>query len=110
MNKTIQMRPLADVLEDSHTLTIVADIPGVEKENLIISLENNILTLHGKCFSEERDEKDNQKNERYYERKFQIGTDIDSEKITASISQGVVSLTLPKIPKSEPRKISIQIN
>lgn len=110
MNKTIQMRPLADVLEDSHALTIVADIPGVEKENLSISVENNVLTLLGKCFSEEEIEENNQQSQRYYERKFQIGSDIDSEKITASISQGVVSLTLPKIPKAEPRKIPINHN
>ena len=103
MNKATHLRPLTDIFEDDKTVTIVANLAGVEKENLDISIEDHILTLSGEYVSKD-------KEERKYERQFKIGEDINSEQISASMTNGVVSITLPRIPKTEPKRISIKIN
>ena len=108
--KTVQLRPQSDIFENEQSVMIVSNMTGVDKNNLEISVENQILTLQGKYISEERCGREHEMVERCYERQFQIGKNIDVEKISASIDQGVVSLTLPKVPKPEPKKISVQIN
>jgi HSP20 family protein len=111
VDETIHMRPLTDISEGKDEVTIISNIPGVEKENLDISIRENILTLHGEYIAE--DEKDpgiKRKVRRCYERQFKIGTDIDVDKIKAAVTQGVVSLTLPRMVKPEPKKISISVH
>ena len=103
MNKTTLLRPFTDIFEDDSAVTIVANIAGVEKANLDISVEEHVLTICGEYISED-------KKEVKYERQFKIGPDIDLEQISASIKNGVASITLPRLMKTEPKRIAVKIN
>jgi len=100
--------PRVDIWEDEKELTLVADIPGVEPNDLEIDLRDNILTIMGKVKPEE--------DHRYvlkefgvgnYYRQFTLSEVIDQEKIAAAVKNGVLTLTLPKVEKAQPRKIQV---
>jgi len=101
--------PPASIVEagDGHTLEV--EMPGVNKEGLEISIENNELTILGRrsltavegtlIHRESRPEN--------YRRMFELDPSIDTNKISAKIDQGVVTLTLPKAEHIKPRKITV---
>jgi HSP20 family protein len=85
------------------------EMPGVSKEGLEISIEDNELTILGRRSATpvegtliHRESRPNS-----YRRSFEIDPSIDNGKITARISQGVVALTLPKAEAVKPRKIAV---
>lgn len=110
IDETVHIRPLTDISENEDAIIITSNIPGVEKENLDISVMENILTLSGEYIYEKEDCSQKQKVRRCYERQFKISADIDSTKIEATVKQGVVFITLPKTVKPEPRKIAIKVH
>ena len=103
--------PSVDITEDNDKLTLSAEIPGVKKEDVKISLNNGILTIEGekKQAREEKDE-NSYRSERYYgkfTRSFNLTSEIDEDKIKADYNSGIVSITLPKSEKVKSRQISI---
>lgn len=100
--------PRVDIWENEKELTLVADIPGVESDDLEIDIRDNTLTIMGKVKPEQ--------DRRYilkefgvgnYYRQFTLSEVIDQEKIAAGVKNGVLTLTLPKVEKAKPRKIQI---
>jgi HSP20 family protein len=101
--------PSASVVEAADGYTLEVEMPGVNKEGLEISVENNELTIVGRrslpalegalIHRESRPEN--------YRRTFELDPSIDANKISAKIDQGVVSLTLPKAEHVRPRKITV---
>ncbi len=100
--------PRVDIWENEKELTLVADIPGVEPAGLELDLRDNTLTIMGKVKPED--------DRRYilkefgvgnYYRQFTLSEVIDQEKIAANVKNGVLTLTLPKVEKAQPRKIQI---
>jgi HSP20 family protein len=103
--------PDVDIFETEKGLTLLADMPGVKAEDLNIDLKENILTLHGdvkkpegqnevELFTEYRTGK--------YYRQFNLSEIIDQSKIEATMTDGVLRLTLPKVEAAKPRKIAIK--
>lgn len=102
--------PVVDIFEDDQALTIVADMPGVPSENVTIDLQNDILTLTGipSVSVPEKEESILQEFETgKYFRQFTLSEVIDQAKIKASLNQGVLRVTLPKVGPAQPRKIQI---
>ncbi|MGD9852843.1 MAG: Hsp20/alpha crystallin family protein [Nitrospirales bacterium] len=102
--------PVVDIFEDDQALTIIADMPGVPSDNVSIDLQNDILTLTGipSVAVPEREESilrefDTGK----YFRQFTLSEVIDQANIKATLSQGVLRVTLPKVGPAQPRKIQI---
>lgn len=91
-------QPRVDIVEKDGGLLLFADMAGVSAENLDITLENNELTLHGKAT--DRDV--------MYQRAFTVGRRIDRDNIIANVKDGVLTLTLPRLPEAEPKKIAVQ--
>jgi HSP20 family protein len=101
--------PSASVVESADGYMLEVEMPGVNKEGLEISVENNELTIVGRrslpavegtlIHRESRPEN--------YRRTFEIDPSIDANKISAKIDQGVVNLTLPKAEHVKPRKITV---
>jgi HSP20 family protein len=101
--------PAASVVEASDGYILEVEMPGVNKEGLEISIENNELTVLGRrslpavegtlIHRESRHEN--------YRRTFKLDPSIDADKISAKIDQGVVTLTLPKAEHIKPRKITV---
>ena len=103
--------PAVDVQETPEAYKLHAELPGLTKEDIQITLENNVLRLSG----ERKFERDVKKEsfhriERTYgafARSFTLPTQVDSEKVQAVFENGVLSLTIPKVEKAKPRQISI---
>jgi len=102
--------PSVDIFEDDQTITLVADMPGVQSENVNIDLREDVLTLTGvpsiSVPPEERyivQEFDTGK----YFRQFTLSQVVDQANIKATLNQGVLRVTLPKVGPARPRKIQI---
>jgi HSP20 family protein len=100
-----------DIYESDDALTLVADMPGVTTENVDIDLKDNQLTLRGTVELEGEEERVLLKEYGVgdYYRQFTLGKSIDQSKIEASIRDGVLTLTLPKVEVAKPRKINVKI-
>jgi len=102
--------PSVDIFETDRELTLLADLPGVNAENLSIDLRENTLTLTGEVEPFERaDEEDiliEYEIGKYY-RQFSLSNVIDQGKINANLTDGVLRLTLPKVEEAKPRKIEV---
>jgi len=101
--------PVASVVEDGDAYLLKVEMPGVNKEGLEISVENNELTIIGRrdlaqiegtlIHRESRTED--------FRRVFEFDPSLDTSKISARIDEGVLTLTLPKAEQVKPRKITV---
>lgn len=103
--------PLSDIYETPDNFTILVDMPGVRTENISIDMRDNDLVINGEVSQEEyTDEKViyNEYNIGHFHRHFVISDAIDRDKVEAKMSDGVLSLVLPKSSHVKPRKIEIK--
>jgi HSP20 family protein len=104
--------PAVDIFEKDHNLLIRAELPGLKREDIEISMENGVLTLHGERKREsEVDESNAYRLERIYgafTRSFSLPTTVDSSKIQAVYKDGVLEVTVPKLEAAKPKKVQIQ--
>ena len=104
--------PAVDIFETDREITLVADIPGVKANNLLIDVRDNVLTLAGEVEAPEGEgevdvlrEYDTGK----YLREFTLSEMIDQSKIEAELKEGVLRLTLPKVEAVSPRKVTVKV-
>lgn len=103
--------PEVDIYENETSLFLVANMPGVQKEAVDISLDNNILRLTGRINNSEYEELKpiySEYNIGHYERSFELGSQVDQDKIEASMVQGVLNLMLPKVSTAQKRNITVK--
>ena len=104
--------PLVDIFEKGDDLVISAELPGLEQDDVDISIENNTLVLRGERKRKmEFVEKDAYRLERTFgafTRSFTLPRTVDSARISASYKDGVLELTLPKLEQAKQRKIEIK--
>lgn len=106
--------PAMDVKERDDAYVIVADMPGVKKEDINVTLENGILTITAETQSEQ-EQKDGERllrqERRYgkYVRSLRLGTQINEKQVKANYKDGVLELTLPKAEEVKPKKISVDV-
>ena len=102
--------PAVDIFETEKEITLLADLPGVNSDELNIDLRDNVLSLAGGVAPWESAEEEDLMVEfeigRYF-RQFNLSEVIDQEKIDAQLNDGVLRLTLPKVEKAQPRKIAV---
>ncbi|GMG87702.1 Hsp20/alpha crystallin family protein [Biformimicrobium ophioploci] len=106
--------PKVDILEQDNQYRIVADLPGVKREDIHVHLDNGILTLEAKVEQEDREEKEGKviRSERFtgsYLRRFDVGDDVSDSDIKAEFKDGVLTLTAPKKEPSERPATKIEI-
>jgi HSP20 family molecular chaperone IbpA len=102
--------PTADIFEAEPALTIVLEMPGVDRGNVDINVETNVLTIEGRVdFGKYEGMQPvyTEYNIGHYRRSFSLSNTIDQSKITAEMRDGVLTLTLPKAAEARPRKIAI---
>ena len=101
--------PVVDIYETQEAITVLADLPGVEKDKLDINVEDRQLTITG--LVKETEERRQSMYSEYgvggYTRSFRLGDTIDQTKINAALKEGVLTLVLPKADRLKPRKIEI---
>jgi HSP20 family protein len=113
-NRPADFAPMVDVHEDEDALVLRADLPGVNREDIEIQVDANVLTLKGeRKLEQENDRRRYHRVERSYGsfvRQWQIPTNIDASKVDASFENGILTLKLPKKEEQKPRKIEIRGN
>jgi len=104
--------PPVDIYETENEYVIKAEMPGVSRDYIDVVLNNRELDITGRINGNMPEEK----NLRYSEfklydfnRKFKVGDDIDSSKLTAKLENGILTLNLPKSEKVKPKKIDIKV-
>ncbi len=103
--------PRADIYETEENIVVLLDMPGIEKEEIDVSLEKNTLTVNGYVKVETPEGYSLALNEYRlgdYERSFRISNQIDREGIEAEYKEGVLRLTLPKAEEAKERKIPVK--
>lgn len=102
--------PKVDIYEEGDTVYLLADMPGVDQDSIDITLEKNILTINGYVSDEMEDYGLAYSEYRVgdYERTFALSDEVDRNQIEASVSDGVLKLTLPKAEEAKARKISVR--
>ena len=104
--------PHTDIYETEAGLSMVLDMPGVEKDNVAIQLENDILTIEGKIdYSNYHDlqARYTEYNVGHFNRRFSLSSKIDQNGIRAEMKNGVLTLSLPKVAEAAPRKIEVTV-
>jgi len=102
--------PLVDIVEKDDQLTLVADLPGVDETGIDIAIEKNVLTIRGQV-SHAVPAGFQLRYEEYgvgdYERSFMLPNNIDREGIQASMKDGVLRVTLPKLKPATTRRVPV---
>jgi len=102
--------PATDIFETDQALTGIMEMPGVSKENVEVSVENDVATIEGRIdFSKYQDIRPvyTEYNVGNYVRSFQLSSKIEQGAISAELKDGVMTLVLPKAERAKPRKIAI---
>ena len=103
--------PRVEVRELDKEFVLRAELPGISKDDVKLSLENRVLTISGEKKLEKREDKDNVylRETAYgeFSRSFNLGDGIDESKIDAEYKDGILTVTLPKSEKAVARQIEI---
>ncbi len=105
-------RPAVDIVEEKGRIVLRADLPGVDRENIDVSMEDGFLTITGERAAEDRSEVDG--IERYervsgrFYRRFSLPETADAEVIKARMQNGILEIDIPKLPEVQPRRIDIE--
>jgi HSP20 family protein len=102
--------PQTDIFETSQALTLVLEMPGVDKDSVEVKVENDVLNIEGRVDFSNYDGLQplyTEYNVGHYARSFRLSSKIDQEAISAELKDGVMTLVLPKAEKAKPRKITV---
>ena len=108
-----EWNPSVDICENKKKITVKAELPGVEKDDLKVSYDHGTLTISGEKHSEKKDLKD--KQHRYechyglFTRSFTLPCEIEEDKIVADYKNGILKLTVPKRDDAKTSKINIAV-
>jgi HSP20 family protein len=104
--------PSVDVEETDKEIVVKADLPGVEPKDIDISIVDGSLVLKGEKKQEKEEKKKNyHRVERFYGqfyREIPLPAGADADKVAASSTKGVISVTIPKKPEAQPKKITVK--
>jgi HSP20 family protein len=103
--------PTVDIYDNDENIIITAELPGIDKKDIVIDVKDDVLTLKG-----ERSFDHEIKEEKYYcrertfgkfERVFRLPADIDPEKISADYKDGILKIDIPKSEEKKPKQIAV---
>jgi HSP20 family protein len=104
--------PRVDIIDRDTEIVVKAELPGVSKEDIDLSITDNTVTIKATTSHEEKEEQDNyyrcEISRGSFSRTIALPGDIDAESAKASFSDGILELTMPKMEKSHRKNISIE--
>jgi HSP20 family protein len=110
---TSNFAPPVDVYEDEHTITLKIEVPGIDENDINISIENNTLTVRGeRRFEKDEKEENFHRIERVYgsfARSFTVPNTVDPEQISAHYEKGVLKIHLAKKAEAKPKLIKVNV-
>jgi len=102
--------PSADIYETPDTLTVILEMPGVEKSNVDVRVQDDVLSVIGRLDLSKYQGLQPlyiEYNVGHYSRSFHLSSKVDQSRIAAELKDGVLSLTLPKVEEAKPRTIQV---
>ena len=105
------MRPPVDVFEDADGLTLLVDLPGVSKDRLKVEVERGTLIVEGGvqiALPEQMQAVYADIRSTHYQRRFALSDELETEKIEASLKDGVLTVRIPKRAETKPRRIEVR--
>ena len=104
-------KPAVDIYDNDRNIVIKAELPGMEKKDIILQVNGRVLTLKGEHSSENEVKEDKyHRRERSYgkfERVFTLPAEVDPDKITADYKDGVLKIDIPKPEEQKPKQITL---
>lgn len=103
--------PTVDIYDNDENIVITAELPGIDKTDIVIDVKDGVLTLRG-----ERSFDNGVQEEKYYcrertigkfQRVFRLPADVDPEKISADYKDGILKINIPKPEEQKPKKITV---
>ncbi|MCJ8332357.1 MAG: Hsp20/alpha crystallin family protein [Lentisphaeria bacterium] len=101
-------RPNANVYETDDAVLLELEIPGVSEKDVNIKLEDGVMSIEAHVSADVPEAFKDSRNKVVYERSFRLRRDIDTDKITAEIKNGVLSLALYIAESAKPKKIKVK--
>lgn len=105
--------PRADFVEKEKEYLIKADLPGIDEKDLDVNFEDNILTIKGKREQESKKEEDgytySERSFGSFTRSFRLPTDVSIDKVNAEYKKGVLTISIPKDEKKQPKKLKVEV-
>ncbi|BAN49297.1 Hsp20/alpha crystallin family protein [Metapseudomonas resinovorans] len=109
--ETQTLLPRVDVFEDDNGIQLIADLPGVPKERLVVNVEGDTLVLEGEIMPEMSEQLEAVYAEvqlSRFRRAFTLSSELDTTRIDAELRDGVLNLRVPKHAHAQPRKIVVK--
>ncbi|APW39231.1 heat-shock protein Hsp20 [Rhodoferax koreense] len=106
------LTPPVDVIEDNGGITLYADLPGVSREKLQLQVEAGTLTIEAEAdlaVPEGLTSSHTEVGLARFRRVFTLSKELDTEKVSAELAQGVLTLRIPKAAHAQPRRIEVQV-
>ena len=104
--------PRVDIVDRDNELVVKAELPGVDKKDLDISMTENTVTIKGSTSHEEKEEKGDyyrsEMSRGSYSRTLALPSDVEADKAKAKFKDGVLELTLPKLKKAKRRSVKVE--
>ena len=104
--------PPMDLYEDNNNLVVKAEVPGLKKEEIDITLHEGSLVISGERKTESQEgDGDASRSERYFgrfQRALELPKPVDPNKVTATYKDGILTVTLPKTEESKPKQITVK--
>ncbi len=104
--------PAVDVAEDTETIHVKVEVPGMDEKDLKVNFEDGLLTISGERQFERKDDRNYHRIERAYgsfTRAFSLPRTVDAAKIVANYRNGVLEIEIPKKEEAKPKQIQINV-
>lgn len=105
------LTPPVDVIEDANGITLYADLPGVNRDKLHLQVESDTLTIEAQAdlsVPEGLTSSHTEVGLARFRRVFTLSKELDTERVSAELAQGVLKLRIPKAQHAQPRRIEVQ--
>lgn len=107
--------PAVDITENDHEYLVKAELPGVRKEDLDLTIHDGMLTINAETTYENKEKENGRiiRQERHYGkfvRSMRLGNEVDVNKVKADYKDGILTLKMPKTEAVKPKKIDVSIN
>ena len=114
MSRTSDWAPRVEISETNEKFIVKAEVPGIDRKDIKINVEDHVLSLSGENKQEKKEEDEKfTRVERYYGtfcRSFSLPENVDEEKIDAAFKDGLLTLSIPKTESSKPKAIEVKIH
>ena len=102
-----------NIVENEDNYTLTAEVPGMKEKDIDLEVKDGLITLKGHVEESQEKEENHYRmrefNRRSFERSFRIGEGVDSDKISAKLENGVLTVALPKKEEAKPKTVKVEI-